>query len=104
MLRLKSESKRQRETDRKEKKPSNVRSALTVLLSLVVAVAIFFVTPIIITTKLFSVEQDAFWFNLIAGGIRISILLVYLGVIAMMKDVKRLFEYHGRGAQGGFHV
>lgn len=79
----------------KEKKPSNVRLALTVLFSLVVAVAIFFVTPIVITTKLFNVEQDAFWFNLIAGGIRISILLVYLGVIAMMKDVKRLFEYHG---------
>ncbi len=73
----------------------NVRLALTVLFSLVVGVAIFFVTPIIITTKLFNVEQNAFGFNLIAGSIRITILLVYLIAISMVKDVKRLFEYHG---------
>ena len=80
---------------KKEKKTSNVRLALTVVFALIVGIGIFFVTPIVITTKLFSVEQDAFWFNLIAGSIRISILLVYLIAIAMMKDVKRLFEYHG---------
>jgi len=74
---------------------SRVRLALTVIFSLVVGVAIFFVTPIFVTTRLFNVEQDAFWFNIIAGGIRLGILLLYLIGISMMKDVKRLFEYHG---------
>ncbi len=77
------------------KRPSNLRLALTVLFSLAAGVAIFFVAPLIITTKLFNVEQEAFWFNLIAGGIRISILLIYLIAISLMKDVQRLFEYHG---------
>jgi uncharacterized protein YqhQ len=80
---------------KKKKSASNLRLALTVLFALAVGVAIFFVTPLIVTTKLFSVEQDAFWFNVIAGSIRLCILLIYLLVIAMMKDVKRLFAYHG---------
>jgi uncharacterized protein YqhQ len=80
---------------KKEKKQSNLKLALTVLFSLVVGIAIFFITPLLITTKLFNVEQDAFWFNFIAGGIRLTILLGYLIIISLMKDVKRLFEYHG---------
>lgn len=74
---------------------SNFRLALTVMLSLVLGIGIFFITPLIVTTKLFNVEQNAFGFNLIAGGIRLSILIGYLMIIALMKDVKRLFEYHG---------
>lgn len=81
--------------DPKTKRSSNTRLALTVLLSLTIAVAVFFITPIFITTSLFDVEQEAFWFNMIAGGIRLSILLLYLSAISMLKDVKRLFEYHG---------
>ena len=77
------------------KKRESLRLALTVAVSLVVGVAIFFLTPLAVTTSLFDVEQDPFWFNLIAGGIRISLLLLYLGVISMMKDIDRLFQYHG---------
>jgi uncharacterized protein YqhQ len=77
------------------KSASNLRIALTVLFSLVAGIAVFFITPLVVTTKVFHVEQKALWFNLIAGGIRISILLAYLLGISLMKDVKRLFEYHG---------
>jgi len=79
----------------KKNSASNLRLALTVMLSLLIGIAIFFITPLVVTTTLFNVEQKAFGFNIIAGGIRISILLGYLLVISMMKDVKRLFEYHG---------
>ncbi len=73
----------------------NVKLGLTVAFSLVVGVAIFFVTPLLVTTFFFDVSQEAFSFNLIAGFVRISLLLVYLVAISMMKDIKRLFEYHG---------
>jgi len=87
--------------DGEEKKPakkestSNVKLALTVLFSLVVGIAVFFIMPLLVTTKLFNVEQNAFGFNIIAGLIRLSVLLVYLIGISLLKDVKRLFEYHG---------
>jgi len=80
---------------KKKKTSSNVKLALTVLFSLIMGVAIFFITPLLVTTRLFNVEQEAFGFNLVAGAIRLTILLAYLIVISLMKDVKRLFEYHG---------
>jgi len=36
-----------------------------------------------------------FWFNLFAGGVRIIFFVIYVWVISRMKDVHRLFEYHG---------
>jgi len=68
---------------------------LTVAFSLIIGVALFFAAPIYITTRLFSVEQQPFVFNLIAGGIRVLIFLGYLAVLSFMKDIKRLFQYHG---------
>ncbi len=83
------------ERRKKQKKSSQAGLALVVLFSLAVGIAVFFVTPIFIATKLFNVEQDAFAFNIVAGVIRLGILLAYLAGISMMKDVKRLFAYHG---------
>jgi uncharacterized protein YqhQ len=79
----------------KEKKPSRWKIALTVVFSLTVGIAIFFLMPLWVATHFFPFDQQAFLFNIIAGAIRISLLLGYLGAISMMKDVKRLFRYHG---------
>jgi uncharacterized protein YqhQ len=73
----------------------NLRLALTVAIALLAGVAIFFATPLLVTTALFNVEQDPVRFNMIAGGIRLLLLVGYLAVISLMKDVRRLFEYHG---------
>jgi uncharacterized protein YqhQ len=78
-----------------KKTASNVKLALTVLFSLVLGIAIFFITPLVVTTSLFDVEQQPLLFNLTSGAIRITILIGYLVAISLMKDVKRLFEYHG---------
>ncbi len=72
-----------------------LKLGLTVLFSLTVGIAVFFVTPLATTTFFFDVEQQPLWFNLIAGAIRIGLLLGYLAVISMIKDIKRLFQYHG---------
>jgi uncharacterized protein YqhQ len=84
----------------KEKKPGDGKPGpwamgLTVAFALVAGVAIFFATPLTITTMFFSVDQDPFAFNMLAGGIRLAILVAYLGLISMANDVKRLFAYHG---------
>jgi uncharacterized protein YqhQ len=73
----------------------NVRVALALALALVVAVAVLFVTPLVTTTLWFRVDRAPLTFNLIAGGIRLGLFLLYLFSISLMKDVRRLFEYHG---------
>jgi uncharacterized protein YqhQ len=77
------------------KKQSKTGLILSLVLALAFGLGIFFVTPLLITTKVFQLEQRAFAFNLVAGGIRITMLLVYLVVISFLKDIRRLFQYHG---------
>jgi uncharacterized protein YqhQ len=78
-----------------KKTPSKFALAGTLVLALALGVAIFFVLPIFLTTKVFHFEQSAFEFNLVAGLIRITILLVYLSAIALSKEIQRLFQFHG---------
>ena len=39
--------------------------------------------------------KENLYFNLFAGVIRIIFFVLYVWLISLMKDVKRLFEYHG---------
>ncbi len=84
-----------RADDIKRKTQSNLTIVGSLILALAVGIGIFFITPLVLTTKLFRLEQNAFEFNLTAGIIRIAILLGYLGAISLLKDIKRLFMYHG---------
>lgn len=81
----------------KKKSPSTSNLALiaTLIIALAIGIAIFFVVPLYLTTKVFAIEQTAVAFNLTAGAIRISILLLYMAGISLMKDVQQLFRYHG---------
>ena len=69
-------------------------SVLTIF-SVLLALSLFFITPISLTSWLFNQDQDPFIFNLISGVFRITFFLTYLLLISLMKDVKRLFQYHG---------
>ena len=79
--------------------PKKSQSTFSLSVTLIVAVAlgigIFFFIPLFIATLLFRVEQQPLLFNLVAGAIRIAILIAYLFSISLMKDVYRLFQYHG---------
>jgi uncharacterized protein YqhQ len=78
------------------KKPSTTLAlAGTVIVSLLLGLGIFFVTPLVVTTLLFNIERSAILFNLMAGIIRMILFLVYLVVIAQLQDIQRLFAYHG---------
>lgn len=77
------------------KTQSKTGLVISLVLALAFGLAIFFVAPLLITTKVFQLEQTAFAFNLAAGGIRIAMLLAYLLAISFLKDIRRLFQYHG---------
>lgn len=78
-----------------EKKPGRLANILSMLFAIGLAVSMFVVAPLWMTTWLMDIEREAFFFNLISGCFRISFFILYLLAISMMKDVKRLFCYHG---------
>jgi uncharacterized protein YqhQ len=82
-------------TEQKTKSQSNLALVATLVFALTLGIGIFFIVPLYVTTKVFSIEQTAITFNLVAGGIRITILLLYMAGISLMKDIQQLFRYHG---------
>jgi uncharacterized protein YqhQ len=67
----------------------------TVALSVVLAIGLFFLLPVAITSLLKSSLPGSLVFVLVEKAIRISIFLAYLWLISRMKDLQRVFEYHG---------
>jgi len=76
-------------------KTSPIVDALMTLISIGLAISLFFAAPIGLTTWLFDKDQDPFVFNIISGALRIFFFLIYLILISLLSDVKRLFQYHG---------
>jgi uncharacterized protein YqhQ len=76
-------------------KSNKIIDIFITLFSLFLALGLFFVTPIALTSWLFDKDQDAFIFNVISGTFRIVFFILYLLLISLMKDVRRLFQYHG---------
>ena len=79
----------------KKKEPGKFAQFFTTSTAIVIALVLFMAAPYWITTKLFLVSKEAFLFNIIAGIFRITFFILYLVLISFMKDVKRLFQYHG---------
>ena len=68
---------------------------ITNFLSISLAILLFMVLPMWLTTKLLHIEEDALLFNLSSGVFRISFFIIYLFLISKISDVSRLFQYHG---------
>jgi uncharacterized protein YqhQ len=66
---------------------------LTVAFALALGIGLFFYVPLLLTEWLGA--RTGFWFNLVDGVIRLAFFLAYLILIARMKDIRRVFEYHG---------
>jgi len=75
------------------KKMSGWRLGLLVLFSFGIGLLLFFYLPLILT-DLIGVKSG-FWFNVVDGGFRLLVFLLYLLLITLIKDIRRIFQYHG---------
>jgi len=89
------EGKRKKKEKKNKKGMSTLNAVFSITLALVIGIAFFFILPLYLTTTVFNIEKQALMFNLVAGVFRIVFFLLYVWGISFMKDVKRLFQYHG---------
>jgi uncharacterized protein YqhQ len=68
---------------------------LTIVLSMVLAIGLFFVVPVGLTSLIKDQLGSPFLFWLIEGLLRTGIFIGYLVVISQLRDLRRVFEYHG---------
>jgi len=71
-----------------------IYSSFVILASLVVGFGIFLYVPIFIGSLL-KLQSNQFIYNLFIGAFRLLLFIIYILAISFIKDIKRLFMYHG---------
>ena len=72
-----------------------ILNGLTMVLAVLLAVGIFVVAPMLLAGFLAAKIENATVLALLEGVFRLLIFILYIGLISRMKDIKRLFMYHG---------
>lgn len=78
-----------------EDKINNVEMFFTILIAFVLFILIFIALPTTIARYLDKYLSSLIVYNLFEGILRIGIFIFYLYFISKIKDIKRVFEYHG---------
>ena len=73
----------------------NVVIYISVILSLLLSVGMFILLPGFIGEAVRVVIDNTYIITLAEGVIRIGIFIIYLALVSQMKDIKRVFMYHG---------
>lgn len=76
-------------------KLESVLMAVTIIISVALAVGLFMVVPYFVSRLLAGVVTSQFLLNFLEGIVRVVIFLLYLVAISHMNDIKRTFMYHG---------
>jgi uncharacterized protein YqhQ len=64
------------------------------VVSLGLGISIFFFLPLLFA-QLLHIHHNALAFNLVAGGFRVVMFVLYIKLISYLKDIQRVFAYHG---------
>jgi uncharacterized protein YqhQ len=67
----------------------------TMVVALLFAVGLFFVVPVGLTSLFKDHLGSAFLFWLVEGVLRTAIFLGYIALLSRLRDLRRVFEYHG---------
>jgi uncharacterized protein YqhQ len=67
----------------------------SVVIALVVSIGLFVLLPTWLVGLCSHFTENAIILNLIEGAMRIIMFVIYIAAISQMKDIKRVFQYHG---------
>ena len=68
---------------------------VAVAAALALSIGIFMVLPVAVAGLLRPVISSSFGIALLEGALRMAIFIAYVGLISLMKDIKRTYMYHG---------
>ena len=95
----KTKSETAEKTEKEAKKEKKGAEDMTMLVSILLAAALciglFILLPMFLVSLLRPVIQSRFLISLLEGLLRVVIFLAYIAVISQLKDIKRVFMYHG---------
>ncbi len=83
------------EAEASDSKKDNLLMIVTVCFSVIFAIALFMLFPAFIAELIGKAVKNHFLLAMIEGVIRLVIFLLYVALISVMKDIRRVFMYHG---------
>jgi len=83
------------QADPDEKPVGKATWAFTIVAALALAIGLFFVVPVMLTSLIKDRLDSAVLFWVVEGFVRTAIFLGYLTVLSKQRDLRRLFQYHG---------
>lgn len=85
----------QQEGDEQPQELSGGVWAGTIVVAMVFAVGLFFVAPVTLTSLVKHQLGSSWLFWIVEGLLRTAIFLGYLALLSRVRDLRRVFEYHG---------
>lgn len=65
------------------------------ILGMVIGISLFMLLPSLIAGWFTVIVGETIWRQVIEGVVRVAMVLIYITLIGRMKDVQRVFQYHG---------
>lgn len=84
-----------KKTEQEKKKSDTVFNVITIMISVILAVGIFMVVPFYLSQLLEKVISSKTLVIFLEGVTRLLIFIIYIVLISFMKDIKRVYMYHG---------
>lgn len=81
--------------DDEEEELTTKELAFTVIFAFGLAIGLFAILPTVLTKFVDHLVTNVLAQNLVEGVIRIAIFTVYIVAISRMRDIQRVFQYHG---------
>ena len=76
-------------------KGTDIAIWIIILISLALAVGLFFLSPLFLTRLILPNNVSSLLFHFTEGAVRLVIFLTYLSLVGFMPDIRRVFAYHG---------
>ena len=76
-------------------KAEKVFNGIVMLFSLALAIGIFMILPYFVTSLFEEYIRSASFMAVLEGALRIVIFVAYVLAISLMKDIRRVYMYHG---------
>ena len=74
---------------------SKKEMTIAIVIAIIFAVGVFFVAPTLIGRSFSNYFPNTIVYNLMEGLVRIGLFLGYILIVSQIKDIKRIFQYHG---------
>lgn len=82
-------------TEEEKKKSDTIFNIITIFISVLLAIGIFVAAPFFISSLLEKVIHSRTLIIFIEGVIRLAIFIIYMVLISLIKDIRRVYMYHG---------